>query len=149
VRTRAVDPLLWRGHRFFVLGSLLVLVLGLTGVGYPWNLLVLAFMPVLTLGNGFLLPLSMSAGVTNFRSTAGAASGLMGALQLSAASVGIFLSSRLPQGDLAGLGWFICAAAVLGAASFGLFLRAAGRRSAREALPVPPAAQAVPSAGRG
>ncbi|MFG2475033.1 hypothetical protein [Streptomyces fagopyri] len=73
---RPVDQLLWMGHGFFHAGALMMLGLGLSGAGRPWGLPVLAFMPVMTLGNVFLLPLSMSAGVTTFRSTAGSASGL-------------------------------------------------------------------------
>lgn len=128
VRRRPVDQLLWTGHGFFLAGALMMLGLGLSGAGKPWGLLVLVFMPVMTFGNGFLLPLSMSAGVTTFRSTAGSASGLMGALQLLAASLGILLSSRLPAGDLFALGWFVTVAAVLGAGAFALFLSLAARQ---------------------
>ena len=52
----------------------------------------------------------------------------MGALQLLGASLGIFLSSRLPAGDLFALGWFVLAAAVLGICAFALFLSLAGRQ---------------------
>jgi DHA1 family bicyclomycin/chloramphenicol resistance-like MFS transporter len=128
-RDQPVNRLLLRGHAFFLGGALLMLVLGLSGARAPWGLLVLVFMPVMTLGNGFLLPLSMSAGVTSFRSTAGAASGLMGALQLAAASVGILITSRLPAGDLASLGWFVVVAALLGAGTFALLTRLPARRA--------------------
>ncbi|MFJ2744446.1 multidrug effflux MFS transporter [Streptomyces sp. NPDC087440] len=128
VRTRHIHQLLWAGHGFFLLGALMMLGLGLSGAGADWGLLVLVFMPVMTFGNGFLLPLSMSAGVTTFRSTAGSASGLMGALQLLGASLGIFLSSRLPSGDLFALGWFVVAAATIGVAAFALFLSLAARK---------------------
>ncbi|MBV2358025.1 multidrug effflux MFS transporter [Streptomyces sp. J2-1] len=131
VRKRPVNQLLWMGHGFFLAGALMMLGLGLSGAGTPWGLLVLLFMPVMTFGNGFLLPLSMSAGVTTFRATAGSASGLMGALQLLAASLGIFLSSRLPAGDLFALGWFVLAAAVLGICAFALFLSLASRQLSR------------------
>ncbi|NDZ81640.1 multidrug effflux MFS transporter [Streptomyces sp. SID10853] len=131
LRKRPVNQLLWMGHGFFLLGALMMVGLGLSGVGGRWGLLVLVFMPVMTFGNGFLLPLSMSAGVTTFRATAGAASGLMGALQLLAASLGIFLSSRLPAGDLFALGWFVLGAASAGIAAFALFLSLAARQTAR------------------
>jgi len=132
VRDHALDSLLKRGHAFFVIGALLMLALGLSGLGRPWGLLVLVLMPVMTFGNGFLLPLSMSAGVTTFRSVAGSASGLMGALQLSGASLGIFITSRLPEGNLADLGWFVAAASALGAIAFPLLLRAARRSDATQ-----------------
>ncbi|WP_394426248.1 MFS transporter [Streptomyces sp. SGAir0957] len=106
VRWRPVNQLLWTGHGFFLAGALMMLGLGLSGAGRPWGLLVLLSMPVMTFGNGFLLPLSMSAGVTTFRATAGSASGLMGALQL-------------------------LAAAVLGITAFALFLSLAGRQLSR------------------
>ncbi|CAM5468896.1 Multidrug resistance protein MdtL [Streptomyces tendae] len=130
VRSRRIDRLLWTGHGFFLAGALLMLALGLSGAGGRWGLLVLVFMPVMTFGNGFLLPLSMSAGVTAFRTTAGSASGLMGALQLLGASLGIFLTSRLPAGDLFALGWFVLAASVVGGVLFALFLSLAGRERA-------------------
>ncbi|MFJ6913244.1 multidrug effflux MFS transporter [Streptomyces sp. NPDC101133] len=128
VRRRRIDELLWVGHGFFLAGALLMLGLGLSGAGGRWGLLVLVFMPVMTFGNGFLLPLSMSAGVTAFRTTAGSASGLMGALQLLGASLGIYLTSRLPAGDLLALGWFVLAASAVGVVLFALFLWLASRR---------------------
>ena len=137
VRTRAIDRLLWWGHGFFLAGALMMLALGLSGAQGRQGLLVLVFMPVMTFGNGFLLPLSMSAGVTAFRSTAGSASGLMGALQLLGASLGIFTVSRLPAGDLFSLGWYIVGTAVLGIAAFRFFLAQAARRTpAEEPAPV-------------
>ncbi|MFI7292679.1 multidrug effflux MFS transporter [Streptomyces sp. NPDC050121] len=139
VRTRAIDRLLWWGHGFFFAGALMMLALGLSGAGERWGLLVLVFMPVMTFGNGFLLPLSMSAGVTTFRSTAGSASGLMGALQLLGASLGIFTVSQLPAGDLFSLGWYVVIASLLGVAAFRVFLTLAARRTtaaAEEPAPV-------------
>jgi MFS transporter, DHA1 family, multidrug resistance protein len=139
VRTRAIDRLLWWGHGFFFVGALMMLALGLSGAGERWGLLVLVFMPVMTFGNGFLLPLSMSAGVTTFRSTAGSASGLMGALQLLGASLGIFTVSQLPAGDLFSLGWYVVIASLLGVAAFRIFLTLAARRTtaaAEEPAPV-------------
>ncbi|MER7396976.1 hypothetical protein ABT381_15865 [Streptomyces sp. NPDC000151] len=130
LRKRPVNRLLWTGHGFFFAGALMMLALGLSGAGRPWGLLVLVFMPVMTFGNGFLLPLSMSAGVTSFRSTAGSASGLMGALQLLGASLGILLSSRLPAGDLFALGWFVIGASAVGIAAFAFFLSMAARQAA-------------------
>jgi len=130
VRTRAIDRLLWWGHGFFFAGALMMLGLGLSGAGGRWGLLVLVFMPVMTFGNGFLLPLSTSAGVTTFRSTAGSASGLMGALQLLGASLGIFTVSRLPAGDLFSLGWYVVGTSLLGIGSFRFFLALAARRTA-------------------
>jgi DHA1 family bicyclomycin/chloramphenicol resistance-like MFS transporter len=130
VRKRPVNQLLWVGHGFFLVGALMMLGLGFSGAGAPWGLLVLVFMPVMTYGNGFLLPLSMSAGVTTFRSTAGSVSGLMGALQLLAASLGIFISSRLPAGDLFALGWFVLGASAVGILAFAWFLSLAARQTA-------------------
>ncbi|MFG3246497.1 multidrug effflux MFS transporter [Streptomyces sp. NPDC048187] len=156
VRRRRIDELLWLGHGFFLAGALLMLGLGLSGAGGRWGLLVLVFMPVMTFGNGFLLPLSMSAGVTAFRTTAGSASGLMGALQLLGASLGIFLTSRLPAGDLLALGWFVLAASAVGGVLFALFLSLARRERADDetgaggtaatAAAVLPAAPVLPAA---
>ncbi|MBB6174322.1 DHA1 family bicyclomycin/chloramphenicol resistance-like MFS transporter [Nocardiopsis mwathae] len=129
VRTRPINQLLWLGHGFFFAGALMMLGLGIAGVGAPWGLLVLVFMPVMTFGNGFLLPLSMSAGVTAFRTAAGSASGLMGALQLLGASLGIYLSSLLPAGDLFALGWFVVGASLVGIAAFAVFLSQAAQRA--------------------
>jgi len=131
VRTRSIDRLLWIGHGFFFAGALMMLALGLSNPGYPWGLLVLIFMPVMTYGNGFLLPLSMSAGTTAFRAMAGSASGLMGALQLIGAAIGILVSSRLPEGDLLSLGCFVVIVAVLGIGGFALFQGLASRIATR------------------
>lgn len=125
VRRVPIDRLLWIGHGFFSAGALLMLVLGLCHPASPWGLLVLLFMPVMTYGNGFLLPLSMSAGSTAFRSNAGAASGLMGAIQLLGASLGIFVSSQLPEGDILWLGVFVAVVALVGISGFALFQRLA------------------------
>ncbi|WP_405590078.1 multidrug effflux MFS transporter [Streptomyces sp. NBC_01190] len=130
IRRRPVDRLLWMGHGFFFAGAMMMLALGLSRPGGHWGLLVLVFMPVMTFGNGFLLPLSMSAGGNAFRSTAGSASGLMGALQLLGASLGIFLSSRLPTGDLFSLGWFVTITSLLGVVFFAAFTTLAGRQGA-------------------
>lgn len=127
VRSRPVNRLLWWGHGFFFGGALLMLLLGLVSPGGRWGLLVLVLMPVMTYGNGFLLPLSMSAGVTAFRSTAGSASGLMGAIQLLGASGGIFVTSQLSPGALLPLGCYVLAAATLGVVAFRVFLTLAAR----------------------
>ncbi|MBO1337172.1 multidrug effflux MFS transporter [Streptomyces sp. VRA16 Mangrove soil] len=149
VRKHAVDRLLWCGHGFFFLGAVLMLGLGLSGAGGRWGLLVLVFMPVMTFGNGFLLPLSTSAGVTAFRSTAGSASGLMGALQLLGASLGIYLSSRLPAGDLFSLGWFVLAVSLIGSTAFAVCLSLAARqRRAPAAAPAATGPTAVVPAPR-
>lgn len=147
VRSRPVNRLLWWGHGFFLGGALLMLLLGLASPSGKWGLLVLVLMPVMTYGNGFLLPLSMSAGVTTFRSTAGSASGLMGAIQLMGASAGIFITSQLSPGALLPLGLYVTAAALLGVAAFRICLSLAARGGGAPQEPEQATPQTVAAAG--
>jgi MFS transporter, DHA1 family, multidrug resistance protein len=123
VRTRSLDRLLLWGHAVFTVGALALLPFGLAGSDNPWPLLLL--MGVMTFGNGFLIPLSYAGGVAGFPTMAGAASGLLGALQMGTGSLAIVVVSWF-SGGLLSLGWFMAAVAVLGVVGFASLLRAAG-----------------------
>jgi DHA1 family bicyclomycin/chloramphenicol resistance-like MFS transporter len=77
---------------------------------------------VVTLANGFVLPLSFAGGVTSFPDNAGAASGLMGAMHMIAGSLAIYLVAELP-GTVAALAGFVSAVAAIGCVAFPLLLR--------------------------
>jgi len=90
------------GTRLFILGLALSLasgvilavwcVVGLT----PWALFVP--MAVSSIGNGLSQPPGIAAGLSVYPRIAGAASGLLGFLQMMTAAVGALLVGRLPQG---------------------------------------------------
>jgi DHA1 family bicyclomycin/chloramphenicol resistance-like MFS transporter len=133
VRSQALDRLLMAGHLIFSAGGLLLLAAGLLGADTPAPLLVL--MAVMTLGNGFLIPLSYTGGVTNFTTMAGAASGLMGALQTGAGSLAILVISQF-HGDLRSISVFMAVVAAIGLVGFPV-LRKLGHRAPVEPSPVP------------
>ncbi|WP_375639314.1 multidrug effflux MFS transporter [Bartonella sp. MF74HXZ] len=74
-----------RGYIIFVIGGVLFAVQMYLS---PWPL-VTSFMAiaVLTFGNGFLLPLGTALAISSHPQAAGAASGMMGALQLGSAAL--------------------------------------------------------------
>ncbi|MGG1949543.1 transporter, partial [Trinickia sp. NRRL B-1857] len=80
---------------------------------------------VVTLANGFILPLSFAGGVTSFPDSAGAASGLMGALHMIAGSLAIYLVAALP-GTVAALAAFVTVVAAIGCVAFPVLLRSRG-----------------------
>ncbi|MFD9207013.1 multidrug effflux MFS transporter [Streptomyces sioyaensis] len=94
VARHSIERLLVRGHVIFSGGALVLLALGLTDPQTPWPLLVL--MTAVTIGNGFLFPMSVAGGVTSFTTMAGAASGLLGAVQMAGGSFSSLVVSRIP-----------------------------------------------------
>jgi len=84
-RGRTTDQLLDLGYRIFAAGGFAIfLATALEPQSFAASI---AAMSLLTLGNGFLLPLGTSGAVTCVPALAGSASGLMGALQISAAAI--------------------------------------------------------------
>ncbi|MGF7158006.1 multidrug effflux MFS transporter [Bartonella heixiaziensis] len=74
-----------RGYIIFVIGGLLF---ALQMYVSPWPLVTsFASIAVLTFGNGFLLPLGTALAISSHPQAAGAASGMMGALQLGSAAL--------------------------------------------------------------
>jgi DHA1 family bicyclomycin/chloramphenicol resistance-like MFS transporter len=123
VRTKDVDRLLRLGFLPFCAGGLATLAIGLIGLDTtPWPLF--ATMAVMLFGNGFLLPLSTAAGLSKTTEHRGATSGLMGAVQLGAASLSILLVSGLPTGSLTAFGIVVAVVGVAGPVLFRLLLPA-------------------------
>ncbi|CAN7232089.1 multidrug effflux MFS transporter [Trinickia sp. LjRoot230] len=120
----ALNRLLGVGYLLFAIGALGLLVLGLVGISTPLPM-ILAISGV-TLANGFLVPLSFAGGVTSFPKNAGAASGLMGAMHLSAGSLAIYAVAALPSTVLA-LSLFVATVAALGCIAFPMLLRLANK----------------------
>ncbi len=94
-----MEKTVWRGYIIFVVGGGLF---ALQMYVSPWPLLTsFIAIAVLTFGNGFLLPLGTALAISSHPQAAGAASGMMGALQLgsaalSAAVIGM-ISGHNPQ----------------------------------------------------
>jgi MFS transporter, DHA1 family, multidrug resistance protein len=120
----AVNRLLAAGFTLFALGAACLGGLGLHGITTPWPMIL--GISIITLANGFLIPLSFAGGVTSFPASAGAASGLMGAMHLTTGSLAIAAIASLPA-TFAWLSAFEVGVAVFGCAAFPFFLWLSGR----------------------
>ncbi|EJF82568.1 multidrug effflux MFS transporter [Candidatus Bartonella washoeensis] len=84
-KRETMERTVWRGYIIFVVGGLLF---GLQMYVSPWPLVTsFVAIAVLTFGNGFLLPLGTALAISSHPQAAGAASGMMGALQLGSAAL--------------------------------------------------------------
>lgn len=128
----AINRLLGVGYLLFALGALTLIALGLHGIKTPLPMILAVSM--ITLANGFLIPLSFAGGVTSFPSNAGAASGLMGAMHLTAGSLAIYAIAALP-GTVLALALFVAGVAALGCIAFPLLLLRAERPQTMAAVP--------------
>lgn len=118
-----LDRLLGVGYVLFAIGAAWLVGLALHGATTPLPMILA--ISVVTLANGFLIPLSFSGGVTSFPASAGAASGLMGAMHLAAGSLAIYVVAALP-GTVSALAAFVACVACVGCVAFPVFLRQAG-----------------------
>jgi DHA1 family bicyclomycin/chloramphenicol resistance-like MFS transporter len=104
------------GYKIFLAGGVaLLLATTLLPHSFP---ACIAAISILTLGNGFLLPLGTSGAVTCVPSLAGSASGLMGALQIASAALTANYIGQLSQHQPGRFGIVVLA---LVAAGFVLF----------------------------
>jgi DHA1 family bicyclomycin/chloramphenicol resistance-like MFS transporter len=131
-KRHAINRLLGVGYLLFALGALTLIALGLHGIKTPLPMILAVSM--ITLANGFLIPLSFAGGVTSFPSNAGAASGLMGAMHLTAGSLAIYAIAALP-GTVLALALFVAGVAALGCIAFPLLLLRAQRPQTMAAVP--------------
>ncbi|UTO28918.1 multidrug effflux MFS transporter [Bartonella harrusi] len=92
-KRESMERAVWRGYIIFVVGGVLF---ALQMYVSPWPL-VTSFMAiaVLTFGNGFLLPLGTALAISSHPQAAGAASGMMGALQLGSAALSAAVIGRI------------------------------------------------------
>ncbi|WP_310723158.1 multidrug effflux MFS transporter [Streptomyces sp. N2A] len=147
VKRHSIDRLLVRGHLIFSSGALVLLAVGLTDPQTPWPLLVL--MTAVTIGNGFLFPMSVAGGVTSFPAMAGAASGLLGAVQMAGGSFSSLVVSKIPP-DIRSFAILVAVLALTGLTAFHC-LRVVTARSATAptspsaAPPAAPVASATPT----
>ncbi|AGA64658.1 Transport protein [Liberibacter crescens BT-1] len=82
---RSSDEILYLGYKLEVLGGILLL---LGSILFPRSFFsCISAVSLLTLGNGFLLPLATGGAITSVPGLAGSASGFMGALQIASAAV--------------------------------------------------------------
>lgn len=133
-RHHPLNRLLAVGFGLLALGAACVAGLALHGVTMPLPMILA--ISVITLANGFLIPLSFAGGVTSFPASAGAASGLMGAMHLTAGSLAISAIASLP-GTVASLSAFEVCVAVFGCAAFPVFLRLASKPRVLERVACP------------
>ncbi len=118
-KTHGIDRLIGAGYAILAAGAACLLAASFAG---PTPLPMILAISIVTLANGFLLPLSFAGGVTSFPDNAGAASGLMGAMHMIAGSLAIYLVAALP-GTVAALAAFVIAVATFGCIAFPMLLR--------------------------
>ena len=102
------------GYLFFISGGLLMLLLN-----YTLNVSSLSFdliLPstILTLGNGFLLPLGSAGVISTFSKNSGYASGLLGFVQLGSAALTTAIIGMISQGNPLALATYILVANCIG-----------------------------------
>ncbi|WP_206951265.1 multidrug effflux MFS transporter [Trinickia acidisoli] len=119
-KTYGIDRLIGVGFTILAAGAACLLAAGWLGGTAPLPMILA--ISVVTLANGFLLPLSFAGGVTSFPNNAGAASGLMGAMHLSAGALAIYVVAALP-GTVAALAAFVTVVAAIGCIAFPILLR--------------------------
>ncbi|WP_438721445.1 multidrug effflux MFS transporter [Bartonella rochalimae] len=84
LKQESMERTIRRGYVTFVMGGILFAIQMYVS---PWPLLTsLIAISILTFGNGFLLPLGTALAISSHPQAAGAASGVMGALQLGSAA---------------------------------------------------------------
>lgn len=93
IQHRSIEKTIKIGYRIFVVASVLFFLQMLAS---PYPLVTsLLTISTLTYGNGFLLPLGTSLAISSHPNAMGSASGVMGALQLSSASVSAALIGKI------------------------------------------------------
>jgi MFS transporter, DHA1 family, multidrug resistance protein len=108
------------GIALFLIGSISMVGLSIIGIVNPYGIIIP--MCVLTAGNGFLFPLGTASAVSLFPNSTGTASGLMGFLQLSTASLGVWLIGHISHDQLLPISMVILCIALLGSFSFYLLI---------------------------
>ena len=119
-KTHRIDRLLGVGFAILATGAASLLLAGWLGGMSPLPMILA--ISIVTLANGFLIPLSFAGGVTSFPDNAGAASGLMGAMHLIAGSLAIYLIAAMP-GTVSALAAFIAVVTTAGCIAFPILLR--------------------------
>jgi DHA1 family bicyclomycin/chloramphenicol resistance-like MFS transporter len=84
---------------------------------------MVAAISILTLGNGFLIPLGVAGVVSSFSKSTGYASGLLGFLQLGVAGLSSSLIGVISQNSILYLGIYIFTVTVIGWILFALFIK--------------------------
>lgn len=106
-----LDKTMQLGYCFFVVGGFFM---ALTGVlHWPLSMMVISI-SLLTLGNGFLIPLGAAGVVSSCTSSVGYASGLLGFLQLGVAGITTAYIAILSHNEIERLGLFIFSASLAG-----------------------------------
>ena len=115
----SLNTALLLGYLIFIVGALSMLAANMTGPFYAIKIWLP--MALLTLGNGFLLPLGTAGVVGHFKDKAGYASALLGFLQLGTASCASLLVGVLSQAQALYLAWYLSVCCVVGFLFFVFF----------------------------
>ncbi|MEL6088794.1 multidrug effflux MFS transporter [Bartonella schoenbuchensis] len=93
LKREAMEQTIRRGYIIFVIGGMLF---ALQIFVSPWPLVTsLITISIITFGNGFLLPLGTALAISSHSHAAGAASGVMGALQLGSAALSAAIIGKI------------------------------------------------------
>ncbi|EJF76033.1 multidrug effflux MFS transporter [Bartonella alsatica] len=94
-KRESMEKTVCRGYIIFVIGGVLF---ALQMYVSPWPLVTsFVSIAVLTFGNGFLLPLGTALAISSHPQAAGAASGVMGALQLGSAALSAAVIGKMSE----------------------------------------------------
>lgn len=122
LKKKSLDHCLMFGYLVFVLGGGAMLITSIFHL-FPLISMIIGA-SILTLANGFLLPLGTAGVVTNFAEYSGTASGLLGFLQLGTAAITAAIINTISHVSIAGLAYFIFPITILGLIVFTLYTKA-------------------------
>ncbi len=120
LNTFHLDKTLRLGYVIFNLGGALLI---LSSLFQTKLLLMIVGVSIITFGNGFLIPQGTAGVISTFSKTAGYASGLLGFLQLGAASLSSSLVNQVTGGSIPKLSIYLFCTTIIGAIIFMFFNR--------------------------
>lgn len=110
-----LDRVLSIGFFIFSFGGFLMFLVGILSLSFAAVVIAIS---VVTLANGFLIPLGTAGVIGSFSKNTGYASGLLGFLQLGAAALSTSLIGVLIQNSIQKLTFFIFVSTILGTCIF-------------------------------
>jgi DHA1 family bicyclomycin/chloramphenicol resistance-like MFS transporter len=116
----SLDKSLLLGYGIFNLGGVFLI---LSSLFHAKLVFMIIGVSIITFGNGFLIPQGTAGVISTFSKTAGYASGLLGFLQLGAASLSSSFVNRLSEGSISKLAVYLFCTTLIGAAIFLFFNR--------------------------
>lgn len=120
LHTFSLNYLLRCGYILFNFGAFLLLLAGF----FQWPLYMMVFgASIVTLGNGFIIPLGVAGVISSSTNTKGYASGLLGFLQLGVAALTSSWIGAITENSILKLGLFVFGTTLVGAIIFITFIK--------------------------